>query len=122
MIKIINLGLRGSVLASKFLTVFIIAYFLSPSDVALYGIVAATVAYSLYALGFDFYNYSIRELLSGDRTDWLPKIRNQLAFFFFSYLIVLPSLLAIFFLELLPGFGWGGLRGSCCCYQDCSHR
>lgn len=101
-LKLINVGLRGSTLLSKFSLLFFLAYFLEPSAVALYGLVAATVAYSIYGLGFDFYSYSTRELLGTASGQWMSLVRDQGVFFVLMYLLVLPLLLLVFVLGLLP--------------------
>lgn len=101
-LKVVNVGLRGSTLLSKFSLLFFLAYFLEPSSVALYGLVAATVAYSIYGLGFDFYSYSTRELLGTTSDQWMRLIRDQGVFFVLMYLLVLPLLLLVFVSDFLP--------------------
>ncbi len=71
---------------------------------ALYGLVVATIAYSLYALGFDFYAYSTRELLGNPRNQWAKLLRDQAVFFGLVYCCILPLLLLVFALGLLPWF------------------
>lgn len=101
-LKVINVGLRGSTLLSKFALLFFLAYFLEPTSVALYGLVAATVAYSIYGLGFDFYSYSTREILGTTSDQWMRLIRDQGVFFVLMYLLVLPVLLLVFVSNFLP--------------------
>ncbi|KAA0014603.1 hypothetical protein F0A17_02870 [Billgrantia pellis] len=101
-VRFVNLGLRGSTLAAKFALLFVLAYFLEPVDVALYGLIAATISYSLYALGFDFYSYSTRELLGSPRAQWAKLLRDQTVFFVSIYCLVLPLLLMVFASGLLP--------------------
>ncbi|MFW3616936.1 lipopolysaccharide biosynthesis protein [Billgrantia antri] len=103
-IRFVNLGLRGSTLVAKFLLLFVLAYFLEPVDVALYGLAVATIAYSLYALGFDFYSYSTREFLGNSRDQWARLLRDQAVFFGLVYCCILPLLLLIFALGMLPWF------------------
>lgn len=94
--------MRGLTLLCKFLLIFVLAKFLEPNDVGLYGLLAGTVGYALFAVGFEFYTYSTRELIGGDRRQWLALIRDQLVFFVFTYLFVVPFVLMAFFLEWLP--------------------
>lgn len=68
--QLTNIAIRGSTLASKFLLIFFLARFLEPSELGVYGLFAATIGYSLYLLGFDFYTYTTRELLKCDRSQW----------------------------------------------------
>ena len=48
--KLANIGLRGITLASKFALLLVLAKYLEPSDVGLYGLIAVTVAYGMYPL------------------------------------------------------------------------
>lgn len=102
LVRLVNIGLRGSTLLAKFALLFLLAYFLEPVDVALYGLLVATIAYSLYGLGFDFYSYSTRELLGSSPGQWARLLRDQGVFFGVIYVVILPLLILIFFLELLP--------------------
>ncbi|MCE8040700.1 hypothetical protein HOP60_00845 [Halomonas daqingensis] len=103
-VRFVNICLRGSTLVAKFSLLFVLAYFLEPLDVALYGLVVATIAYSLYALGFDFYAYSTRELLGNPRNQWAKLLRDQAVFFGLVYCCILPLLLLVFAFGLLPWF------------------
>ncbi|MWJ27628.1 oligosaccharide flippase family protein [Halomonas sp. ZH2S] len=102
LLRVTNIGLRGVTLLSKFLLIFILARFLEPAEVALYGLVVATVGYSLYGLGFDFYSYSTREILGSDKEHWARLLRDQSVFFGLVYCLVIPLLLLVFYNELLP--------------------
>lgn len=99
--KLVNFALRGTTLLAKFLLLFVLAYYLEPVEVALYGLVVATIAYSLYALGFDFYSYSTRELLGSSPDQWVRLLRDQGVFFGLIYALILPLLLLVFYFELL---------------------
>lgn len=59
-LRLLNLALRAATLFSKFALVFVLAKFLETSEVGLYGLLAATISYVLFALGFDFYTFSTR--------------------------------------------------------------
>lgn len=100
--RIVNVGLRGSALLAKFLLLFLLAYYLEPADLALYGLLVATIAYSLYGLGFDFYTYSTRELIGSKPDQWARLLRDQGAFFVMTYALILPALSLIFIFGLLP--------------------
>ena len=43
------------------------AKFLSAEEVGVYGLFVVLVSYSLYAVGFDFYTFSTRELVLKDK-------------------------------------------------------
>lgn len=106
--KIFNMLLRGLTLVSKFSLVFFLARFLEPAELGIYGLLSATVSYSLYFLGIDFYTYTTRELLASDRSLWGGMLKSQCVLFFIIYIIVLPTLGVFFYYDLLPMrvFGW----------------
>ncbi|WP_315337190.1 hypothetical protein [Pseudomonas grimontii] len=106
--KLSNIAIRGLTLVSKFLLVFFLARFLEPAELGVYGLLAATVGYSLYFLGFDFYNYSTRELLKRERQDWGALLKAQGALTLILYAIFLPLLSLVFINDLLPMYviGW----------------
>ncbi|MFO4680826.1 MATE family efflux transporter [Vibrio cholerae] len=100
--RLINISLRVLVLVSRFFFLFIIARFLEPEDVGLYGVFVATVGYSLYFLGMDFYTYTTREIASSSRDCWGGYIRSQIFFSAIIYCFALPILLFVFYFDLLP--------------------
>lgn len=100
--KIINIGLRGLTLASKFLLIFFLARFLEPGELGLYGLISATVGYSLYLLGFDFYTYSTREMLRTHRDRWGGLLKSQVAMTLVVYAVMFPVLSFLFITGLLP--------------------
>lgn len=97
-----NVAIRGLTLVSKFLLIFFLARYLQPGELGLYGLLAATVGYSLYLLGFDFYTYSTRELLKHKRQDWGGILKAQGALTLVLYFIFLPVLSLVFVNDLLP--------------------
>ncbi|MBC3362637.1 hypothetical protein [Pseudomonas sp. SWRI154] len=107
-LQLSNVAIRGLTLASKFLLIFFLARFLEPAELGIYGLLAATVGYSLYLLGFDFYTYSTRELLKRDREEWGGVLKAQAALTVVLYAIFLPLLSLIFVKDLLPMsvIGW----------------
>lgn len=60
----VNLLLHTATLVSKFALVFVLAKFLESAEVGLYGLLVATIAFVVGALGFSFYTYSTRELIA----------------------------------------------------------
>lgn len=103
-----NMAIRGLTLISKFLLIFFLARFLEPEELGLYGLLVATVGYSLYLLGFDFYTYSTRELLKSKREHWGAVIKAQGALTLILYAIFVPLLSLVFICDLLPMrlFAW----------------
>lgn len=106
--QLINIALRGMTLISKFLLIFFLARFLEPADLGVYGLLAATITYSLYLVGFDFYTYTTRELLKCSRDQWGSFLKAQGALTLILYAIFLPLLGLVFFKGLLPYdvIGW----------------
>lgn len=99
---LLNVGLRGSTLACKFMLVFVLARFLEPSELGLYGLFVVTVAYSMYPLGFEFYTYSSRQMVKAQRSERYGVLKNQLALHGVLYFFVYPLLYLVFYLNLLP--------------------
>lgn len=102
LLRFANVGLRGATVVGKLLLVFVLATYLGPSDVGIYGLLSATIFFVLMALGFDFYTYATRELIVADRREWIAFLRDQAAFYCIMYGIVLPICLVIFSLGFLP--------------------
>lgn len=106
--QVINVILRGITLASKFLLIFFLARFIDPAELGVYGLLAATIGYSLYLLGFDFYTYATRELLKSERSQWGKYLKAQGALILVLYIIFLPLLGIVFVKKMLPLYvvGW----------------
>lgn len=106
--RLANIALRGMTLGSKFLLIFLLAHFLTPAELGLYGLLVATVGYALYLLGLDFYTYTTRELLRRPRDHWGGLLKDQGALVIVLYAMFLPLLLIIFAVDLLPWHfaGW----------------
>lgn len=104
--KIFNVLLRGGGLAGKFLLIFFLAKLLDPSDVGLYGLLTATISYSIYFVGLDFYTYASREMSGSPVNKWPDIIKNQVVLYGFSYLVVFPVVGLLFYSEVFPsGYG-----------------
>lgn len=94
--------LRASTLLGKFLLIFLLARFLAPGDLGLYGLLTATIGYALYAVGLDFYSYSTRELLKQDRAVWGCYLKAQVVLCVLLYLLLAPLILLVFVAGWLP--------------------
>lgn len=99
---LLNMFLRGLTMVSRSLLVFFLARFFTPAELGLYGLFMVTAAWSLLALGMDFYTYTTRELLARDKPQWPILLRNQFVFHLALYFIVLPALGGIFLAGILP--------------------
>ena len=102
LVRLANVALRGMTLVSKFALVFFLARFLEPRDLGLYGLMAATIGYSIYLLGFDFYTFTTREILKRKQGEWGGMIKDQGALTLILYLIFLPFSFFLFVFGLLP--------------------
>ena len=101
-IKLINIFLRCTTLLSKvFLFLFLAKYF-APDQLGLFGLIMVSIGFSVYAVGFDFYTYSTRELLKYDIIDWGNFLKSQCSLHIVLYLITFPLLLTLFFFHILP--------------------
>ena len=100
--RLANIALRGMTLGSKFVLIFLLAKLLQPAELGLYGLLTATIAYALMALGFDFYTYATRELINTDRRDWCALLRDQGVFYGIAYVVILPICIFIFWKGYLP--------------------
>lgn len=98
----LSIGLRGLTLLSKFAFVILMAHLISPIDVGVFGLVSAAIGYAIFAIGFEFYTYASREIISAEKCDIFGILKNQVSFYIFSYLLFSPVLIAIFFYKILP--------------------
>lgn len=103
-----NSILRALTLGSKFLLVIYLAKRFSPDDMGNYGLFTASVNYSLYLIGVDFYTYANREMMGKTKSEWPLIIRDQAIFYGISYIVAFPLLLLIFITNLMNWkfFGW----------------
>lgn len=68
----------------------------------LYGLFTATIGYSGYLLGLDFYTFTTREVLKRERSEWGALLKSQGVLTLMLYAIFLPLLTLIFINGLLP--------------------
>jgi len=96
------LFLRLSTMGVRFSLVFFLAKFLDPEDVGLYGLIAASLTYSIFVVGVDFYTFSIREIAGANLSDVGGYIKNQFALSVFLYLLYFPFAAILFYSGFLP--------------------
>lgn len=89
-------------LVSKFMLIFLLARFLDPADLGLYGLLVVTISYSLYLLGLDFYIFTTREILKHEPIEWGGLLKNQGALTVILYIVFIPLLFLIFSTDTLP--------------------
>ncbi|MEL9814222.1 O136 family O-antigen flippase, partial [Escherichia coli] len=98
---VIMLLLRGATLASKFLLVIFLAKFATYKNLADYTIIAVTISYLLFFLGFDFYTYSTREIIKKGFTKSGELLCNQLYLYISMYLILIPIVYGLNYFSVL---------------------
>ena len=88
--------LRGLTLSSRFLLSVLLARMLSADEMGQYGLITATLAFALLALGLEFYSHTLRELVPASPTRRAQIIADQIALGAVTFLAVgLLSVLAV---------------------------
>lgn len=100
--SILNLFLRGLTIGLRFILVFGLAKYYSIYDLGVYGLFVTTTTLLIFFLGFDFYSYAHREILATPDRLQPDLIKNKIAFWGISYLIVGPLAGVIFLTGILP--------------------
>jgi len=95
--RLLNIGLHGATLGTRFLFIIFLAKYLSPASVGYYGLFTAAVGYSLYFVGLDFYTYATREILKSPKEQRGRLLKSQAALSGVLYLLFFP--LAFFLLQ-----------------------
>jgi O-antigen/teichoic acid export membrane protein len=90
MLRIINVGLHGVTLGTRFLFIFFLAKHFTPSSVGQYGLFTATVGYSLYFVGLDFYTHTTREILKVADNQRGRLLKGQAALSGLLYILFIP--------------------------------
>lgn len=88
--RLVNIGLRGATLGTRFLFIFFLAKYLDPVSVGYYGIFTVTVGYAMYFVGLDFYTYVSREIVKTPANQRGQLLKAQLALSGLLYLAFLP--------------------------------
>jgi len=100
--NISNLLLRLLTLCGKFVFILFFAKFFSVYEMGLYGVFTASISYSLFIVGIDYYTFTTREILSNKKPSHAIIIKDQLVFYLYCYIVSLPPLLALFIYNILP--------------------
>jgi O-antigen/teichoic acid export membrane protein len=97
-----GLLLRSLSMLSKFLIIVYIARYFATADLGIFGLFNSAVIMAMYLLGFEFYNFSTREILAVPADKVAVLIRNQFIAFGFTYLVILPVLIPVLYGHFLP--------------------
>ena len=95
-------GIRGIGLVAKFLLVLCLVHYFQPSDVGLYGMMTAIVAYALFFLGMEYYNYTSRALVDATPMAQALIIRDQFILYAIVFLFMSPLVYLLFYTHMLP--------------------
>ena len=101
-IRIISLAFRFAALAAKFGLFVVLAIFLEPAEVGLFGLIAATVNLSLYFLGLDFYIHANREFRIADADERKRILSQSARLFLCTHAVFLPLYVILFWAGILP--------------------
>jgi O-antigen/teichoic acid export membrane protein len=93
-------ALRIATIGLKALLIVALAVWFNPSELGVYGLVAATISLTTYLFGLDFHTFTLRQLSISDLASARKRVRDQFVLFAFIYIIG-GTLLAI----VLLGFG-----------------
>lgn len=80
-----SLFLRMSAMGSKFLIFTYLSKYFTESVYGVYSLLSTTVTIAIFVLGFDFYNYAIRDILLKPN-DRASKVATSFVFYLFIYL------------------------------------
>ena len=84
--KLSSLFLRMSAMASKFVIFTILSKYFDTDTYGVYSLQATTITIAIFILGFDFYNYAIRDiLLNKERT--ATKVLTAMSLYAVSYVL-----------------------------------
>lgn len=88
--RLLNVGLQGATLVTRFLLIFFLAKYLEPAEVGHYGLFTAAIGYSIYFIGLDFYTYVTREIVSAKSEDKGRFLKSQASLSLLLYLLFIP--------------------------------
>ncbi len=80
-----SLFLRMSAMGSKFLIFTYLSKYFTESVYGVYSLLSTTVTVAIFVLGFDFYNYAVRDILLKP-AERASKVTTSLVFYSFIYL------------------------------------
>jgi len=81
-----SLFLRMSAMGSKFLIFTYLSKYFTESVYGVYSLLSTTVTIAIFVLGFDFYNYAIRDILLKPQ-DRASKVATSFVFYAFIYAV-----------------------------------
>ncbi|MCK8523326.1 oligosaccharide flippase family protein [Aquimarina sp. D1M17] len=99
--KILALLLRGASMGAKFLLMIGLSKTLSTADYGVISLIVTSITFFIFLLGFDFYNYSHREVIE-NKENQHAYLLNQFWFHTIGYVVFIPIVYFIFLNEIIP--------------------
>jgi len=100
--RLLNISIRGISMLSRFLLIIVLAKLLTPADLGIFGLLVAGIGFAVLFVGFDYYSYSNREILSVKKEHWVRIIYNQIYAYVPLYLLFIPIAMVVNYYEFLP--------------------
>jgi O-antigen/teichoic acid export membrane protein len=94
--QVINIFLRGTTVLLKFILSVLVIKKLSIEEFGVFGLFQSTIIISTFILGFDFYNFTSREILKENAKSVSYYFINQLAFHLVVYILIVPLTFFVF--------------------------
>lgn len=94
--------MRLAMLFSKALFIFFAAKYLELSELGIYSLIGASIAYAIYVLGLDFYTFTTRTIIGMDKSRADEVIVELLRFCILSYLFFFLPILSVFLFDIIP--------------------
>ncbi len=89
-------------MVAKLLLAICLVHYFQPSEMGLYGVMTAAVAYALFFFGAEFYNYTLRALVDASPVEQATIIRDQFVLYAILFILMLPLLYFLFYANFLP--------------------
>ena len=96
------ISIRALGLAAKFILVLCMVKYFQPEELGLYGLLSALIAYGLFFLGLEFYNYTSRALIGVSDTEKVLIIRDQFLLYGMTFILLSPVFYGVFYLSHFP--------------------
>lgn len=100
--RILNIALRGGTLAAKFSLLAIMAILMPPGEVGQYGLLTAAIGWTMYLVGWEFYTFSMREIIAQGPNRVRDIVRNKIALYATTYIFISPVVILVFATDILP--------------------
>lgn len=97
-----SVALRALTLGGRFLLLFLLAHWLTPADLGTYGLVTAVVGYGIYLIGWEFYTYSGRRLVTADAALRRHMVEQLGILYALSYALGVAMLAAAWWAGAIP--------------------